>query len=143
MHPKAPNKYSVNTVIKYYEHMIQSSHFDLTSVSANSILTVLKSTQISKATALDRLSGRFLKNGVKFLAKAITDLCNLSINSENFPDLWKLKPIHKKGSLTQPCNYTPISLLSFCYLKKVIPDQTSTFLNSKNLWYTYQSGFPR
>ena len=27
MRPKAPNKYSINTVIKYYEHMIQGSPF--------------------------------------------------------------------------------------------------------------------
>ena len=32
---KAPNKYSVNTVIKYFEHMIQGSHFNLTFVSEN------------------------------------------------------------------------------------------------------------
>ena len=42
--PKAPSKYSISTVIKYYEYMIQDSHFNLTSVSENSILTILKST---------------------------------------------------------------------------------------------------
>ena len=101
MLPKAPNKYSINTVIKYYEHMIQGSHFNLASVSENSILT------ISKSTGLDSLSGLFLKDGAKFLAKPISDLCNLSINSENFPDsckVAKLIPLYKKGSLTQPCN---------------------------------------
>ena len=48
----------------YHEHMIQVSHFDLASVSENSILTILKSTQVSKAGSLDSLSGRFLKDGV-------------------------------------------------------------------------------
>ena len=38
MVPKAPNKYSINTVIKYYKH-IQRSHFNLAYVS---ILTILK-----------------------------------------------------------------------------------------------------
>ena len=79
--PKAPNKYSINTVIKYYEHMIQGCHFNLTSVSENLILTILKATQVSKAAGLDNLSGRFLKNGAKFLAKPISDLCNLSIDT--------------------------------------------------------------
>ena len=32
MLPKVPDKYSINTVIKYYEHMIQGYHFNLTSV---------------------------------------------------------------------------------------------------------------
>ena len=57
--------------------MIQGSHFNLTSVSKNSSLTILKSTQVAKAAGLDGLSGRFLK--AKFLAKPISDLCNLSI----------------------------------------------------------------
>ena len=76
------------------------------------------------------------------LAKPISDLCNLSINSEKFPDLCKvanLKPLHKKGSLTQPCNCRPISLLPLIpkVIEKVIYAQTSTFPNSKNLLYTY------
>ena len=79
----APNKYSVNTVIKYYEYVIQDTHFNLASVSKNLILTILKSTQVSKAAGLDGLSDRFLKNGAKLLAKSISDSCNLSINSKN------------------------------------------------------------
>ena len=143
--PKAPNKYSINTVIKYYEHMIQGSHFNLASVSENSILTILKSTQVSKAAGLDSLSGRFLKDG-KFLAKPISDLCNLSINSKKFPGsckVAKLWPLHKKGSLTQSCNYRPISLLPLIskIIEKVIHDLTSTFLNSKKLLYICKSGF--
>ena len=98
MFPKAPNKYSINTVFKYYEHMIKGSHFNLASVLEKSILTILKSTQVLKTAGLDRLSGRFLNNGAKFLAKPISDLCNLSINSEKFPDsckVAKLRPLYK------------------------------------------------
>ena len=58
MLPKAPNKYSINTVLKYYEH-IQSSQFNLASVSKNSILTILKSTQVSKAAFLTVCLGAF------------------------------------------------------------------------------------
>ena len=57
--------------------MIQGFHFNLESVSANSILTILKSTQVSKTAGLDILSGYFLRDGAKFLAKPISDLCNL------------------------------------------------------------------
>ena len=142
---KAPNKYSIDTVIKYYEHVIQGCHFNLTSVSENSILTILKATQVSKAAGLDNLSGRFLKDGAKFLAKPISDLCNLSITTKKFPDLCKvakLKPLYKKGSLTQSCNCRTISLLPLIskVIEEVIHDETSTFLNSNNLLYTYQSG---
>ena len=119
--PKPTNKYSINSVIKYYEHMILGDYFHLASVSENSALTIIKETQVSRAAGIDNLSGRSLKDGCK---------------------LAKLKPLYKKGSLTESCNYRPISLLTLLskVIEKVIHDQTSTFLNSKNL-YTYQSGF--
>ena len=146
MLPKAPSKHSINIVIKYYEHMIQGCYFNLTSVSENLNMTILKPTQVSKAAGLDNLSGRFLNDGAKFLAKPICDLCNFSINSEKFSDLWKvakLKPLYKKSSLTQPCSCRPISLLLLIFkvIGRLIHDQRGTFLNSKNLLSTYQSGF--
>ena len=128
--------------------MIQGDHFNLASVSENSILTILKGTKVSKAAGLDNLSGRFLKDEAKFLSKPISDLCNLSITSEKFPEsckVTKLKPLYKKGSLTLPCNYRPISLLPLMskVIEKVIHEQASTFLNSRNLLYTYESGFQK
>ena len=94
---------------------------------------------------MENLSGRFLKDGAKVLAKPITELCNLSITSEKFSDsckIAKLKPIYKKSSLTEASNYRSISLLPLIskVIEKVIHDQTSTFLNSRNLLYNYQSG---
>ena len=146
MLPKPTNEYSINTVIKYYEHMILGDYFHLAPVSENSILTIWKATQVSKAAGIDSLSGRFLKDGAKVLSKPISDLCNLLITSEKFPDICKvaqLKLLYKKVSPSQPCNYKPISLLPLIskVVEKVIHDQTSTFLNSKSLLYTYQSGF--
>ena len=112
--PKPPNKFTLNSVFQHYKSIIQSDSFNLATVSENTILTILKNTEVSKAAGLDNLSGRFLKDGVKVLAKPITDICILSISSRKFPDsckLAKLKPIYKKGSLTEASNYRPISLL--------------------------------
>ena len=67
--------------------MIQGSQFNLSFVSENSILTILKLIQVSKATGLESLSGHFLKVGAKFLAKPVSDLCNLSIISKKFPGI--------------------------------------------------------
>ena len=87
MLPKITNKYSINTVIKYYEHMNLGDYFNLAPASKNLILTILKVTQVSKAAGTDNLSGCFLKNGTKVLSKPISDFCNLSITSEKFPDI--------------------------------------------------------
>ena len=144
--PKPPNKFTLNSVFQHYKGITQSDSFNLATVSENTILTILKNTEVSKAAGLGNLSGRFLKDGAKILAKPITDICNLSITSGKFPGsckLAKLKPIYKKGSLTEASNYRPISLLPLIskVIEKVIHDQTSAFLNSRNLLYNYQSGF--
>ena len=76
---KPPNKFTLNTVFQHYKGIIQSDSFNPATVSKNTILTILKNTKVSKAAGLDNLSGRFLKDGAKVLAKPITDICNLSI----------------------------------------------------------------
>ena len=70
----------------------------------------------------------------------MSDLCNFSINSWKSPDrckVAKLRPLYEKGSLTQPCNYRPISLLPLIskVIEEVIQDQTSIFWNQNN-YYT-------
>ena len=75
--PKPPNKFTLNAVFQHYKGIIQSDSFNLATVSENTILTILKNTNVSKPAGLDSLSGRFLKDGAEVLAKPITDLCNL------------------------------------------------------------------
>ena len=121
------NKYPINTVVKYYEHMILGDYFHLESVSENAILTILKATHVSKAAGIDNLSGRFLKDGTKDLSKPISDyvISQLPLKSFlTFAKVVKLKPLYKKGSLTEPCNYRPISLLPLIskIIEKVIHD---------------------
>ena len=53
MFPKPANKYSINTVIKYYEHMILGDYLHLASVLETPILTIVKATQVSKAAGID------------------------------------------------------------------------------------------
>ena len=63
----------------------------------------------------------------------------------SFPDaskIAKVKPLFKKGSITFPSNYRPISLLPLLskVVERVVLDQTEEFLSLKIL-YDYQSGF--
>ena len=110
----------MNTLFQHYKGIIQTDSFNLVTVSKNTILNILKNNNVSKAASVGSLSGRFLKDGAEGLAKPITDLCNLSITSGKFPDsckIAKLKPIYKKGSLTEASNYRPISLLHTVNIK--------------------------
>ena len=60
----------------------------------NSVLTILKLTEVLKAVGLASLSGRFLKDGEKVLAKFISHLCNLSITREKFPGTCKVAKLN-------------------------------------------------
>ena len=63
--PKPPNKFALNTVFQHYKGIIRTDSFNLATVSENTILNILKNTNVSKAASLDSLSGRFLKDGAK------------------------------------------------------------------------------
>ena len=79
------------------------------------VLKLLKNIGISKAAGDDNLPETCLQDGTVILAKPVTEICNLSIKSDIFPDpckLAKLKPIFKKGSRMDP----PISDLFRYYL---------------------------
>ena len=78
---KRLNKYSINTFIKSYERMILGDHFNLEFVCENSILSVLKTIQVSKAAGLDSLSGHILK-----YSKHISDFCSFLMGSKNIPE---------------------------------------------------------
>ena len=78
------------------------------------------------------------------MSKPISDLCNLSITSEKFPDICKvaeLKPLYKKGSLTEPCNYRlnlccpyyPKSWKRLSMIKQVLSWIRKTFYTLINL----------
>ena len=106
--PKPPNKFALNTVFQHCKGIIQSDSFILSTISENTILTILKNTKVSKVAGLENLSDRFLIDGAKVLAKPITELCNLSITSAKLPGsckIAKLKPVYKKGSLPGASNY--------------------------------------
>ena len=66
-----PNKFTLNTVFRHYKGIIQTNSFNFDTVSENTILNILKNTNISKAAALDNLSGCFLKDAAEVLAKPI------------------------------------------------------------------------
>ena len=86
----------------------------------------------SKAAGVDKLSGRFLKDGADILVKPVSALCNLAISREVFPHackVAKLKPVFKKGKKTDPSNYRPISLLPAIskIIENVVHDQRNCF----------------
>lgn len=100
----------------------------------------------SKATGMDNIPARFVKDGASIIAHPITHIVNLSLSTGEIPDDLKLArvvPLHKKNSKTDVGNYRPVSVL--CILSKVFErivfNQLNEYLVQNNLLYELQSGF--
>ena len=124
--PTGPNKFDINSVREFYKPLnLKEDPFNFTQVSEKTISDFLKELKTNKATGIDNLSGRFLKDGSKVLATTLAQICNLSIKLSTVPDeckIVKLKPLYKKGKKTDTKDYRPISLLPVIskILEKVI-----------------------
>ena len=74
--------------------------FDLLAKGKDYVIKMMRDTDNSKAASIDKLTGRFLKNGPDFLVKPNTDIYNFSISLNKFPSAFKLekgKPFFKHG----------------------------------------------
>ena len=110
------------------------------------VLEVLQFIDISKAAEIDKISGRFLKDGANIVAKLTAKICNISIFSRLFPSdckIAKLEQLYKKGSKINPENVRPISLLLLIskVIERIAYDQVDNFLLQNNILYNYQSEF--
>ena len=75
---------------------------------------IMQNIEISKATIIDKLSRRLLKDGAEVTVKPISEMWNLLATHEMFPNsckLAKLKPSFKKSKKVVLSNYRLISLL--------------------------------
>ena len=86
----SPNKFDINSVHHYYKNIELKDNFNLNLTTEKKVLEVLQFIDISKAAGIDKISGRFLKDGANILAKPITKICNIFISLGVFPRTAKL-----------------------------------------------------
>ena len=132
----------LNSTRKYHQHLNLTEPLSLLPTSTDNVLKLSEEINPSKATGLDKIAGKFLKDVATALAEPITELCNLSILQSKFPDgckQAKLKPLFKKGSKDDPKNYRPISLLLKLskIIEKIIHGQVQKYLDEKKILYRY------
>ena len=102
-------------IIMYQFKMRKFLSFCFSEVSENNVLSILCKLNSSKATGLDLLSPRFIKDGAKFIVSPLTHILNLSLSTGEIPENLKsakVMPIYKKNSKLEAGNYRPISILN-------------------------------
>ena len=102
-------------------------------VDVTSVEKILKNLDVAKASGIEQISARFLKDGAPIIATHLANIINLSIKLDTFPSLCKIakiKPLFEKGLKTKGKNYSPISLLPLILtvIEKSIHDQMPDYL---------------
>ena len=106
----------------------------------------LKKCKNKKASGFDGISNEFYKNLPQNWKLYVLSLFNKIMEKECVPEGWSeicVKMIYKKGQVSEPCNYRPISLLN-CLTKiftQILFSRLSRWCESKNLLPEFQSGF--
>ena len=101
----------------------------------------------SKATGLDNISAKLLRECPDLLAESLTIIFNQSLITGIFPNEWKsarVTPLYKNsGKRTEPTNYRPISVIPVVakVFERIIYDQIYKYLTRNSLLTRHQSGF--
>ena len=110
------------------------------------IQNLLSGLDTSKATGIDNIPAKVLKDSVAIIAKPLCYIINKCLVSGVFPDKWKIarvSPIHKGNAKDDPNNYRPISVLPVVakIFEKSIYDQLYKYLADNDILSKFQSGF--
>ena len=131
------NKFGIKSTEQYYKQIRnECEDFVLHNVDVTTIDKMLKNLDAAKASGIDQISARFLKDGAPVTTCHLS-LTNLSIKLDTFPSKCKtakIKPLFKRGIKIQAKNYRPVSLLSLIskVIDRKIDSQSNTGLSSKN-----------
>ena len=86
-------------------------------VNESLIVKTLQGLKASKASGLDNISPRMLKDAAVVAAKPLTRIVIESLSQGTVPSEWKyakITPLYKKGMSTDMDNYRPISVYQLC-----------------------------
>ena len=110
------------------------------------MLKLLKALPIRKATGLDQIPCRLIKEAAPVIAESLRCIFNKSIETGIFPTEWKkakMTPIYKANDKDLPDNYRPISVIPDIakVFERIVFNQLYDYLSTNNLLSKYQSDF--
>ena len=105
---------SVRSFSKWLPQIDRQEKFKLRKITVSEVRKALKELKSKKATGVDGIPARLLKDGADALASPLSVIFNLTIQQNVIPAEWKkakVTPLHKSGTKEDPRNYRPISVL--------------------------------
>ena len=120
--------------------------FQLKETDSSTVSILLSKLSKSKATGLDKISCRLLRECSDLIAESLSLIFNRSIIMGIFPNEWKcakVVPIHKQGKRNCVDNYRPISIIPTVakVFERLIYDQVFQYITEKKILINCQSGF--
>ena len=137
----------IDTSSNFTDYVTPAEHiFNLAKVSCQEVFNLIQKIPNNKASGLDNISARLLKEASPIVTRSLTFIINQSITTGIFPNAWKrarVSPIFKEDLRTDPNNYRPISVLPIVskLIERVVFNQLYEYLNNNNLLTESQSGF--
>lgn len=128
------------------ETKADDTKFTIPFMTLDNVHDLFNNLDVNKATGLDGIPAYFLKISKTSTAQVILILCNLSIKTGIYPDMWKrakLIPVYKGDSQVNRGNYRPISILAVVskILERHVSISYSYYLNDNNIFSNCQHGF--
>src|SRR6266536_5610321 len=110
------------------------------------VYNALRQSKPNSAAGPDNLPSVFFHHTAPSIALPLSILFQSFSNSHSLPSEWKhsiITPKHKKGPLSNPQNYRPISLTCACskIFESIISSGLLDFLSSNRLISPHQHGF--
>ena len=112
------------------ENSVTNSHelSNAFNVVASSVYSLLNKLSKSKATGLDNISAKLIRECADLISIPLCNIFNKSLSSGSFPDDWKcarVTPLFKQGERTDVNNYRPISVISVIakVFERIVYDQ--------------------
>ena len=120
--------------------------FQLKETNSSTVSKLLSKLSKSKATGLDKISCRLLRECPDLIAESLSLIFNRSIITGIFPNEWKcakVVPVYKQGKLNCVDNYRPISIIPVVakVFERIIYDQVFLYITEMKILTNCQSGF--
>ena len=135
-----------NVSFRQFVAQQSNANFSFRPVSVTLVYNLLVKLSTSKATGMDNIAAKVLQMAASAVAPSLTEIFNMSIDTQQFPSEWKTAkviPLFKNGQRSLLDNYRPISILPVVskLMERILYNQIHEYFDRQSLFSKHQFGF--